>query len=359
MARLTLYRNDTIGFGVTLLPNALDELASWCRSAEANGFNVIGIGDSQSLYRECFLSCAVAISHTSHIAIGARVINPVTRHPAISASAAATLAEMAPGRILLGVGSGDSAVHNAGVPPAKLGEMREYTRALSELLANGETMYHGETARLTWRANLTPDTQDQAYIPVYMAASGPRTLELAGEIADGVIIQTGLDPAVIEDSLAAIRRGAVRAGRDFDAIDKSWFPWVSVAASRDAAIENILHSLASGAKHLGRFTTKGKHIPDNMVPLIETAYAQYRFDQHQIPGNDNGKLIKELGLSHYLADRFAFTGTPQDCIRQVERAAEAGARHFWMSIHFADKEGFMRHWSEQVMQKLAARPKSA
>lgn len=338
-----LYSEDKIGFAVTLLPNGLDEFVSWCKTAEDCGFNAVGIGDSQSLYREAFLASALALQHTERVKVGPRVINPVTRHPAVSASGVLTLEEMAPGRALLGIGTGDSSVHNAGVKPANMAQTQAYTQAIKDLLTDGETTYHGETARLTWGS---------ADIPLYIAASGPKTLELAGEVADGVIIQTGLLPEVVEDALACIRRGAERAGRDFDKIDKTWFPWVNVAASKEEAIDNILHSLASGAKHLGRFTTQGKHIPENMIPLIEQVYAEYKFEQHQIPGNDNGKLVKRLGLAEYLADRFAIVGTPEDCVRKIQEAAEAGARHFWMSVHFPDKEVFMKQWSETVMKSV-------
>tara|TARA_B100000674_G_C37953466_1_gene968414 strand:+ start:365 stop:1390 length:1026 start_codon:yes stop_codon:yes gene_type:complete len=338
-----LYSNDRIGFAVTLLPNSLDEFVSWCRTAEVSGFNAVGIGDSQSLYRETFLASALALQNTSDIKVGPRVINPITRHPAVSASGVLTLEEIAPGRALLGIGTGDSSVHNAGVKPANMARTKDYTIAIKELLTEGETIYQGETARLTW---------GRADIPVYVAASGPKTLELAGEVADGVIIQTGLLPEVVEDALNCIKRGAERAGRDFNKIDKTWFPWVNVAANKEEAIENILHSLASGAKHLGRFTTKGKHIPESMVPLIEKVYAEYKFEQHQIPGNDNGKLIKKLGLAEYLADRFAIVGNSKDCARKVAEAAEAGARHFWMSVHFPDKEDFMREWNEKVIKTV-------
>ncbi len=339
-----MYRDDTIGFGVTLLPGRLDEFCSWCRTAEASGFNAIGIGDSQSLYREVFMASALCAQHTERVVVGPRVINPMTRHPAVSASGAATLAELAPGRALLGIGSGDSAVHNAGVRPANMAEMRAYTEAVRGLLTTGETVYHGESAKLTW---------GPADVPLYIAASGPKTLELAGEIADGVIIQTGLTPDVIEDSLNCLRRGAERAGRDVATIDKTWFPWVSVGNSRDEAAEKILHSLASGAKHLARFTTRGKHIPEALEPKIVDVGQRYIFEQHQIPGNDNGKLIAELGLVDYLADRFAILGTPADCIRKIEQAAEAGARHFWMSVHIPEKESFMRYWADQVLRHVA------
>ena len=78
-----LYSNDRIGFAVTLLPNDLDEFVSWCRTAEASGFNAVGIGDSQSLYRETFLASALALQKTTDIKVGPRVINPITRHPAV------------------------------------------------------------------------------------------------------------------------------------------------------------------------------------------------------------------------------------------------------------------------------------
>ena len=332
--------NQRVGFGVTLLPNAIPEFLSWCRTAEELGFDTIGIGDSQSLYREAFLTAALCAQATKRVKFGPRVINPMTRHPAVSASGAATLQEIAPGRALLGIGSGDSSVHNAGVRPARMAEMREYTVAIRDMLTKGEAQYQGETTKFTW---------GPVDVPLYVAASGPKTLELAGEIADGVIIQTGLLPEVIEDSLAHVRRGAEKAGRDYDKIDKTWFPWVSIGPSREAAIERIKHSLASGAKHLARFTTEGKHIPTQFLDKVREAKKRYRFDQHQMPGSDNVKMIEDLGLVDYLADRFAIAGTVEDCIKKIETAAEAGATHFWMSVHFPDKESFMREFGEKVI----------
>ena len=221
--------------------------------------------------------------------------------------------------------------------------MRGEIVAIRDMPTKGEAQYHGETTKFTW---------GPVDVPLYVAASGPKTLELAGEIADGVIIQTGLLPEVIEDLLAHVRRGAEKAGRDYDKIDKTWFPWVSVAPSREAAIERIKHSLASGAKHLARFTTEGKHIPTQFLDKVREAKKRYRFDQHQMPGSDNVRMIEDLGLVDYLADRFAIVGTVEDCIKKIETAAEAGATHFWMSVHFPDKERFMREFGETVMARF-------
>ena len=95
-----------------------------CRTAEASGFNAVGIGDSQSLYRETFLASALALQNTTDVQVGPRVINPVTRHPAVSASGILTLDEIARGRVLLGIGTGDSSVHNAGVKPANMAKTK-------------------------------------------------------------------------------------------------------------------------------------------------------------------------------------------------------------------------------------------
>src|SRR5918992_4419848 len=102
----------TVRFGITFLPNAPREFIEWCRVAEETGFDIIGIADSQSLYREVYVSTTLCAVNTSRIRFGPRVINPLTRHPAVPASAAATLEELAPGRTMLGLGIGDSAVYN-------------------------------------------------------------------------------------------------------------------------------------------------------------------------------------------------------------------------------------------------------
>jgi len=336
-----LRRDDTrVGFGIMLLPGAPDVFLPLCRTAEETGFDSIGMADSPSLFRDTFIACALAARATRRITIGPRVINPVTRHPTAAAGAIATVADLAPGRTVLGIGTGDSAVRNAGLAKGTRADLRAYTVALRELLTAGRTTFGGAEALFTWAP---------VDVPIYIAASGPKTLELAGEVADGVIIQTGLTPEIIADALACIRRGAERAGRDFQAIDKSWFPRVSLADSRPAAIAAIKHSLASDAKFLGLGGTAGKHIPDDMLDKVAVVQERYRFDEHQKPGGANAHLIDELGLTAYLADRFAIAGTPEDCIRKIETAAEAGAGHFWMMLNVADPDNLMRGWSARVM----------
>ena len=136
------------------------------------------------------MTLALCATATERIRLGSRVITPLTRHPAVAASAAATLEELAPGRTLIGIGSGDSAAYNLGLRPASLAELRAYALTIRELLTTGVASYHDTPARLTWT---------RAKIPVYLAASGPKTLRLAGEIADGVVIRTGILPEIVRE----------------------------------------------------------------------------------------------------------------------------------------------------------------
>jgi 5,10-methylenetetrahydromethanopterin reductase len=327
-------------FGITFLPNAPSEFVEWCRTAEATGFDIIGIADSQSLYREVYVCCTLCALNTERIRFGPRVITPLTRHPAVAASAALTLEELAPGRTILGIGTGDSAVYNIGLKGSTQAELREYLLAVRALQETGVAEYHGRTARLTW---------GRAKIPIYIAASGPKTLRLAGEIANGVVINTGLLPEIVRDSIEHVRAGALAAGRDPSEIDMWWLPLTNLRPDRQAAIDEIKMSLASAGSHLSRFTTEGKHIPPELMERVKALGARYHFDEHDKPESANRRLIEELGLVEYVADRFAVAGPAEDCIAKLGRAIDAGARQFWMSVHFDDKVRFMREWGEKVI----------
>lgn len=329
-----------VRFGINFMPTAPPpEVAAWAQAVEQAGYEILGISDSQSLCRELYVTLALCAAGTRRIRLGPRVITPLTRHPAVAASAAATLEELAPGRTLVGIGSGDSAAYNLDLKAAPLSELRAYALTIRRLLERGSAEYHGRTARLGWA---------RARVPIYLAASGPRPLRLAGQIADGVVIRTGILPEVVRDSVVQVEAGAREAGRDPAALDLWWWPDANVAATRREAVEEIKTSLAAAGNHLSRFTTEGKHIPPELLPRVKLLGERYTFTDHVAPGSANGRLIEELGLVDYLADRFAAAGTPEECIRKIERAVEAGARQFWISVHFDDKLRFIRDWAETV-----------
>src|SRR5215471_21518474 len=185
-----------IGFGFNFMPTApVAEVVEWAKAVERYGYDLLGISDSQSISRDVYVTLAHCATATSRIRLGSRVITPVTRHPAVAASAAATLAELAPGRTLIGIGTGDSAAYTIGAKAVPLAELSEYALAIRSLMMEGRAEYHGRPATFTW---------SRVRVPIYLAASGPKTLRLAGRIADGAVIRTGLTPEIVRDSIAQV-----------------------------------------------------------------------------------------------------------------------------------------------------------
>jgi len=337
---MTTSRGGPIRFGINFLANNPLELLDWVKLCEATGYDIAGIGDSQSLYRDAYVCQTLVAVNTRSIRFGPRVLNPITRHPAVVAGAAATFEEIAPGRTIIGLGTGDSALLNVGLRPATHEEMRAYIKTVRDLLATGKAVYHGAACNLTWF---------RGRIPIHIAASGPKTLQLAGEIADGVIINTGLRPENIKDAIEQVKIGCSRAARDIGEIDMWWLPLANVRDDKAQAVDEIAMTLASAGSHLSKFTTSGKQIPDQLLDKVKELGRRYKFDQHDKPDSTNRDLIKELGLLDYLADRFSVAGPPKACIAKLEAAIEAGARQFWISIHFDDKQRFIREWAAKVI----------
>src|SRR5215471_10703004 len=148
------------------------QLMTLIQDVEAAGFDGAGILDSQLLCRDTFATMALAATHTSRLTLFPAVTNPFTRHASVLASAIQTVEELAPGRIKFVIGTGYTSASTIGRKAGTLGEMRECIATVKTLLA-GESARFGEAAtRLGYAAGRR--------IPVLMAASGPKAIEVAG-----------------------------------------------------------------------------------------------------------------------------------------------------------------------------------
>ena len=301
------------------------------------------MADSQSVFRELYVALTVAALHTSRMRLGPLVTNPLTRHLVVTASAVASVDELSGGRAVLGLGSGDSAIYTIGAPPATVAGLEDSVATLGRLTA-GEAV---EREGRTWRVH-----RSARRVPIYLAAEGPRTLELAGRVADGVIVGLGLTPEVIRLSLAAIERGARRAGRALADVDVWWFAKTSLADRREAAIEPIKMALAASANHAFRFTLEGKAAPPELHEKIRALQRAYDAHHHELPGAANASLPDRFGLTEFLVDRFGIAGTPADCVAQISRAMDAGARQFVITGFVPDPRAFMRRWAKEVAGAL-------
>src|SRR6266568_3668356 len=283
-------------FGIVFLPESLGDFGSLCREAEEAGFDLLGVADSQSVFRELYVALAIAARDTSRIRLGPLVTNPQTRHLVVTASAISSIDELSGGRAMLGLGSGDSAIYTLGAPPSTVAGLEDAVVTLGQLTSGALV----ERDHRKWQVR-----RSTRRVPIYLASEGPRTLELAGRVADGVIVGLGLTPEVISVSLAAIERGARAAGRTLEDLDIWWFAKTNVADTREGAVAPIKMALAASANHAFRFTLEGKAVPPDLHERIRGLQKEYDAHQHEIAGAANADLTERWGLTEFLRDRFA------------------------------------------------------
>ena len=199
-------------FGFVFFGNV--QVASVVALAERRGFKHAWLYDSQMLTGDVYAALALCAEHTKKIRLGPGVTNPMSRIAPLTASAIATVNVLAPGRTILGIGTGNTARRTLGMPAARLDVLREHVRICRDLLAGKTTAYQEGDRRRMIRFLHAPGAVDGRKIPIYVSASGPKTLELAGEIGDGVILFGTVSPSLIRFAMDHIRIGAERAGRD-------------------------------------------------------------------------------------------------------------------------------------------------
>lgn len=329
-------------FGISLIGDDTQTWRDLLPLVEDLGFWATGVGDSQSIYDDAFVRLTLATELTTSVRLAPWVSNPVTRHPAVAAGAMATLQRLSAGRMLFGIGTGDSAVANLGQPAATVKRVEDYIGAMRGLWSNGAALWEGCTARCA-----VPGGP----VPVFVAASGPRMLHLAGRVADGAIVGTGIDPAVVEESARHLDEGAAAADRD---VPPAWFLVMgNLAETDEVAVGEIRNSLITFANLAFKSGLAGKHLPPEHEAAIRTVHERYNALEHAKYGDsDHARLADELGLTDYLRKRFALCGTPDSVLDQIRGLAALGCEHIWLSIRVPDKERVLRLWGDAVLPVL-------
>lgn len=207
-------------FSISVVAAEPDTTIASARAAEAAGFDLLYTADIQSTHREVYTHLTLTATATSRVAIGPGVTNPVTRHPAVTAGAIASLDEISGGRAFLGLGTGDSAVRNLGLKEATMKRTADYLAAIRSYHETGKAVWDGiEGAGRGWDRR----------IPVIYSAHGPRNLRQAGRIADGVVAGVGITPDAVDYVREHVSAGAAEAGRDPSEIDLWFMAYPSLA----------------------------------------------------------------------------------------------------------------------------------
>lgn len=296
--------------GVGLFPTeSTGVMCSYVRLCEDLGYDNVWFGDSQNIWRESSTVMGAAAVGTERIVFGTGVTNAVTRHPSLLASTWATLAEFTSGRVALGIGTGDSSLRTMGLKPLKLAELE---RSIVDLRA----LFRGEnvaepSSGAEYHLNYLPGPID---VPIYIAASAPKILEMSGRIADGVIVLVGTAPHFIEAALRTIERGAAQSGRSLE--DLHIVLWTPTAIGADSIQARDLVRA-----HVSRVAIRP--LPAAVDPALEKAIdrirANYNYYEHMNPDAAHADLVPDE-----LVDLFALAGTPAECAQRLKEIETLG-----------------------------------
>ncbi len=288
--------------------------AADAQRAERLGWDYAFIPSSPLRRQDPYVNLAFAAMQTARIGLGPLIETPMMRHPAVMASSIATVEALAPGRTLLAYGVGDTAVRLLGKRPSRVAELEEATIFTKRLLAGEEIEVNAaRPARL----------QHARPVPVWIAAGGPRTLRMAGRVADGVFIRVGRHEANLRAAISAVREGAMAVGRDPDEVKISLiFHTILTDDLERAAL--ISRSMAAGYYEYSPMLFEPPGFTWNGPDVAELKKQVWPDFHHADDLEASGRVVSFLPDT--VADAFALYGTPAMIAQQLCEVLHLGFR---------------------------------
>jgi 5,10-methylenetetrahydromethanopterin reductase len=319
------------------------DVVDFTRRCEEAGFDGVGYLDSQMLNRDVFVMMAASATATRRVHLISAVTNPITRHVSTLAAAALSLDDIAPGRIEIWIGRGYSSLYLVGRPEAKTPQMREAISTYRRLVRGEWDSIPGVHSRLEYGGRP---------VPIYLAAGGPRTIRLAGEVADGILLAAGFMRSEWDNARGLIEQGARSAGRDPVGVDVCLSLTTCIRDTRDAALRaagplialrlNDIEWLAQAG-----IDTHGAKMPDELA-------AMYPDPMHSADPERALDLAETipLDLRTQIAEKMGLIGSPEDCIARLREVAAYGFRYVYMRT--VDTFSFPQPEIDAYRTKIAA-----
>ncbi|MBW8087925.1 MULTISPECIES: TIGR03842 family LLM class F420-dependent oxidoreductase [Streptomyces] len=311
------------------------------RRAEDSGFRYGWTFDSAVLWQEPFVIHSRILDRTERLIVGPMVTNPGTRAWEVTASTFATLNEMYGNRTVCGIGRGDSALRVAGRKPNTLARLGAAIDAIRDLAEGREAVVDGTPVRIPWI--------EGGRLPVWMAAYGPKALALAGQKADGFILQLA-DPFLTEWMVKAVRDAAAGAGRDPDAITICVAAPAYVGDDLDHAREQCRWFGGMVGNHVADLVSRyGEHstaVPDSLTAYIK-ARQGYDYAHHGRAGNPDTAFVPDE-----IVDRFCLLGPAEAQIEKLERLRALGVDQFAVYAMHDAKERTIDAYGERIIPAL-------
>ena len=324
-------------FGITIKPDmAVERIVALTRQAEAAGFEYGWIFDSHILWLEPYPLLTLMATNTKSMRLGTCVTNPAVRDITVTSSLFATLNLISGGRMELGIGRGDSSRRVMGKKPVTSAHLEEAVKVFRELTAGREIEYEGRPTRISWASAGSPR--------VWVAGYGPKVLDLAGRIGDGVILQFA-DPDLIEWCLGFVRNSAEAAGRDPKKIEVMAATAVWVADDLKEARSHVRWFPALVSNHV--MDLIAKYQPEQL-PLALTSYVKnrggYDYQQHCEVDSSNSKFV-----SDEVVDRFCLIGPAEAHREKIRKLASVGVTQFNVYLMSGEEEATLQKYQREVL----------
>jgi 5,10-methylenetetrahydromethanopterin reductase len=296
----------------------ITEGMEYTKYAEQKGFEAVWQADSR-LVRDAIVPMSAFAAVTDTIKIGSGVVDCWTRNPARLAATFSTLDDLAPGRVILGIGAWwDPLAAKVGISRAKpLRAMREIITAVRALLANETVTMNGEFVQLDGvELDYVYQERRPKDVPIYLGATGMQMMELAGEIADGVVLNYLVSPDYNKTAIEALAKGADKAGRKWEEIDRPQLVVCSVHEDRKTALDMARLMVT---QYLGQqpHIMKASGVPQSLLDKVGEVLTWPATHEQVVAAS---KLVPDE-----IVQMLTASGTPDDARAKVREYMKDGA----------------------------------
>ena len=306
-----------IGIVMEPVPKCSAEMAPLL---EDMGFDIVLCPDTQNLSADPYGQLALMANATTSLKIGTGVTHPVTREPAVTASAMASLQEESQGRAICGIGRGDSSAAHIGKRQATTEELRRCVVTLKRYL-NGEAVEAGNMqSPIRWI-----DPKVISPVPIDIACTGPRTIEMACDVADRVSFAVGSAFERVEWAMNTAKEHLEKTGRSKDSLQIG--AYINLICDHDEKRAISLARMLAGL--VAHFTAmKGastEHLPDKLLPVTQQLQTDYDMKNHSSEKGKHLDLIDDDFI-----EWFSIVGSPQKCIDRLGKLLDLGLNHIYI-----------------------------
>ncbi len=334
-----------LDFGVTVLPDPpQSRFFELVDLTEKHGFDYAWTYDSHILWQESYATLPVAATRTEKVKLGHFVTNPGIRDPTIAASWYATMQDLSNGRMVMGIGRGDSSRRVVGLKPVRVAEFEASCQMIKELMNGRPVVWNEKELKLEWVRDELPD------IPMMIAGYGPKALGVAGRVGDGVIIQLA-DPQIIQWIMDTARKAAEEAGRDPSELKCIVGAPSQITDDLASARDQVRWFPAMVSNHVMDLIERygfDSEIPEALTEFVK-ARKFYDYKDHSRVGAAHGEFVTDE-----IADRFTVIGNIEQVTAKLKELESVGVDQFNIYLMTEGQEQTLETYGKDIIPAFSS-----